>query len=126
MRCTMHFDVPAAGMCTHDGKPYCADCLMEVEGRNVAKHNVSALIQSVRATASPQLAVMRTPKSRTTAMLMALFLGGLGGHHFYLGNAGLGLFYLLFSWTFLPLIFSIAELVGFSLMSEEKFHAKYG
>ena len=36
-------------------------------------------------------------KNKTTAGLLALFLGGCGAHHFYLGNNKKGLTYLLVS-----------------------------
>lgn len=38
-------------------------------------------------------------KSKTTAGLLALFLGGAGAHKFYLGQWKMGLLYLLFIWT---------------------------
>jgi TM2 domain-containing membrane protein YozV len=49
-------------------------------------------------------------KNPTTAMLLALFLGGIGAHKFYLGQPGLGVLYLIFSWTFIPAIVSFIEL----------------
>lgn len=49
-------------------------------------------------------------KDRTVGLLLTLFLGGLGIHRFYLGQVGLGLLYLLFCWTFLPVFVSLVEL----------------
>lgn len=43
-------------------------------------------------------------KNPTTAVLLALLLGGIGIHKFYLGQTGKGIVYLLFSWTFIPAI----------------------
>ena len=43
-------------------------------------------------------------KNKTTAGLLALFLGGLGAYKFYLGQGVAGAFYLLFCWTFIPSI----------------------
>lgn len=34
-------------------------------------------------------------KSKTTALLLCIFLGGLGAHRFYVGKAGTGILYLL-------------------------------
>ena len=48
-------------------------------------------------------------KSNTTAVLLALFLGGLGIHKFYLGETGLGILYLLFCWTYIPSIVAFFE-----------------
>lgn len=48
-------------------------------------------------------------KNATTAVLLALFLGGIGAHKFYLGKTGLGIVYLLFSWTLIPGIIAVIE-----------------
>jgi len=48
-------------------------------------------------------------KSVTTGVLLALFLGGLGVHKFWLGSAGMGILYLLFCWTFIPSIVAIID-----------------
>jgi TM2 domain-containing membrane protein YozV len=55
-------------------------------------------------------AVDETPqgKSTTTGTLLAIFLGGFGAHRFYLHD-NLGLFYLLFFWTFIPSVFGLVE-----------------
>jgi TM2 domain-containing membrane protein YozV len=66
-----------------------------------------------------------SPKSKTVAALLALFLGGLGGHHFYLGNIVLGVIYLLFCMTFIPSIVALIECIGFLCMTEEAFNVKY-
>ena len=49
-------------------------------------------------------------KDRTTGLLLTLFLGGIGAHHFYLGKVGLGVLYLVFCWTLLPAIVGFIEL----------------
>jgi len=54
-------------------------------------------------------------KDATVAILLALFLGGFGAHHFYLGNKGAGLLYLLFFWTLIP---SFVALIECFLLSE--------
>lgn len=43
--------------------------------------------------------------------LLALFLGGLGVHKFYSGRIGLGIVYILFCWTFIPLFISLIECI---------------
>jgi TM2 domain-containing membrane protein YozV len=48
-------------------------------------------------------------KDPTTALLLAFFLGGIGGHKFYMGRVGMGLVYLLFCWTFLPSLAALIE-----------------
>ncbi|MFH2103571.1 MAG: TM2 domain-containing protein [Chloroflexota bacterium] len=48
-------------------------------------------------------------KNPTTAVLFALFLGGLGIHKFYLGQTGMGVLYLIFCWTYIPAIIAFIE-----------------
>lgn len=65
-------------------------------------------------------------KSKTTAVILALFLGDIGIHKFYLGQAGQGIIYLLLCWTFIPVILSIIDIIHYLLMSEGDFQTKYG
>lgn len=65
-------------------------------------------------------------KSRVTAIVLALLLGGVGGHKFYLGRAGMGILYLLFCWTFIPSIVALVEAIIYVTMSDEAFAKKYG
>src|SRR3972149_4052203 len=48
-------------------------------------------------------------KNPTSAVLLALFLGGLGIHKFYMGQIGLGILYLIFCWTYIPAIIAFIE-----------------
>lgn len=63
-------------------------------------------------------------KSKTTAGLLALFLGGLGIHKFYLGQS-IGILYILFCWTFIPSIIAFVEAIMLFLMTEENFDRTY-
>lgn len=64
-------------------------------------------------------------KSKTTAIILALFLGGLGIHQFYLGNNLRGLIYLIFCWTFIPIIIALFDILILLTMSRESFNLKY-
>jgi TM2 domain-containing membrane protein YozV len=64
-------------------------------------------------------------KSKFTTALLAFFLGGLGIHRFYLGQNKLGLFYLLFFWTFIPALIALFDFFVFIFMSEDNFNYKY-
>ena len=46
-------------------------------------------------------------KSRILAAVLAIFLGGLGIHKFYMGKIGWGVVYLLFCWTGVPAIVAL-------------------
>ena len=48
-------------------------------------------------------------KNPTTGVVLAFFLGGLGGHRFYLGQTGLGILYVVFVWTLIPALVALIE-----------------
>lgn len=64
-------------------------------------------------------------KSKTTAAILAIFLGGIGVHRFYLNQSGLGILYLLFCWTFIPLIVSLIDFIWLLTMDENRFNMKF-
>lgn len=63
----------------------------------------------------------RAKRSKTLAALLAIFLGGIGAHKFYLGQVGWGLVYLLFSWTSIPIFVGIVEGIIYLSMSDASF-----
>lgn len=64
-------------------------------------------------------------KEKSTTVLLAFFAGGLGGHHFYLGNTGRGLLYLVFCFTFIPSFVALIEGIQFIVMTQDEFNIKY-
>ena len=48
-------------------------------------------------------------KPRVIAIVLALFLGGLGAHRFYMNRPGTGVVYLVFCWTFIPVLLALVE-----------------
>ena len=64
-------------------------------------------------------------KNKITAAILAFFLGGIGIHRFYLDEAGKGILYLIFCWTFIPAIIAFFDFIIFLTMSEENFNSKY-
>ena len=65
-------------------------------------------------------------KNKTTAALLALFLGGIGIHKFYLNQPKKGLLYLLFCWFFfIPAIIAFFEGIGLIMSSQEEFDRRY-
>ena len=60
-------------------------------------------------------------KDKTTAGVLALFLGGFGVHKFYLGRGVAGGLYLLFFWTFIPAFVAFFEALGFFFMNPVEF-----
>jgi len=64
-------------------------------------------------------------KDKLAAALLAIFLGGIGVHKFYLREYTKGAFYLLFFWTFIPSILAIIDFVILLTMNDQDFHYKY-
>ena len=64
-------------------------------------------------------------KNKGTAAALCFFLGGIGAHKFYLNQPGSGIMYFLFCWTFIPLCFSIVELINILAMSDDMFNYKF-
>jgi TM2 domain-containing membrane protein YozV len=64
-------------------------------------------------------------KSKTTAAILAFFLGGFGVHRFYLGQPALGVVYLLMSWTFIPVFIGLIDFIILLTYSDQKFNSKY-
>ena len=60
-------------------------------------------------------------KTRTTAAILAILLGGFGAHQFYLGNIGKGILYLVFCWTYIPSIIGLIEGIMLITQSDEEF-----
>lgn len=70
-------------------------------------------------------------KNKTTAGLLALFLGGWGVHYFYIGNNNKAVAYLLVTifglgvGAFVIEIMSIIDAIGFFSMTDEEFEKIY-
>ena len=64
-------------------------------------------------------------KNRLTAILLALFLGGVGAHKFYLKRFSAGILYIIFFWTLIPSIIAFIEMIVYICMSDSDFSAKY-
>lgn len=59
-------------------------------------------------------------KSKVVFVLLALFVGGLGIHRMYLGDWGLGILYLVFCWTGIPLIIAMVEAIVIGCRSNDE------
>ena len=85
----------------------------------------SSALQCPKCGAPSSSAVKEGSKDRVTAGLFAILLGGIGAHHFYLGNTLLGILYLLFFWTFIPMIVGFIEGIVYLAQSDQSFARKY-
>ena len=74
----------------------------------------------------PTVILTGAEPSRFVAMMLALFLGGLGIHKFYLGKTGLGVAYLVFCWTLIPAMIGFIDFILLAAMPPAEFARKYG
>ena len=49
--------------------------------------------------------------NKTIYCVLAFLLGGIGVHKFYAGKTGAGILFLLFCWTYIPLILAIIDFI---------------
>src|SRR6185503_1462591 len=81
---------------------------------------------SARAEICPKCGVrQRRAVSKVALILLTFFLGGVGGHKFYLGKYWQGILYLLFFWTLIPGFVALIELIIYAATSEERLNEKY-
>lgn len=64
-------------------------------------------------------------KDKSTAAILALFMGTIGVHKFYLGRIGAGIAYLIFSFTFIPAILGVIDFFVLALMDQDEFNRRY-
>jgi TM2 domain-containing membrane protein YozV len=91
--------------------PYCAEPIKQTAVK--CRHCHEYLDASIRQ--------KQPAKNRKIAALLALFLGGIGAHKFYLNSPGWGIVYLLLSWTPLPYVLGVIEGLGFLMSSDQDF-----
>lgn len=63
-------------------------------------------------------------KTKFALIILTLFLGGFGGHKFYVGSWGWGIVYLVLSVLYIPLILSFIEFVRYCFLSEQEINEK--
>ncbi len=136
---------PRCGAILRPGEALCPDCAREPEVElpsalvpcKACGHLVSPRASScphcgdpiapLPAVAPPPPPPPARPHHRRgVAAALALFLGGLGVHKFYLHRPGLGLLYLLFSWTLIPSVVGVVEAIMYAFSSDEEFERRFG
>lgn len=73
----------------------------------------------------PTLDASASEKDRVTAGVLAILLGGVGAHKFYLGKHGQGILYLLFVWTLIPPLVALVEGILYLMKSDAEFQRQY-
>jgi len=110
---TPRVDNPYSAPATQDLLPmvHCRQCGSKINASDAVCSNCGAR-QSIG-----------KPRSKVTAGLLAIFLGWLGAHRFYLGQWW-GIFYFLFGVLIWPI--AIIEGIVFLVTSQDKWDKKYG
>jgi len=64
-------------------------------------------------------------KNKLTTALLALFLGTIGIHRFYLGQVLYGICYVILAATGISTIIAFIDFIIFLIMDEKEFNHKY-
>jgi TM2 domain-containing membrane protein YozV len=67
----------------------------------------------------------RTTPTQTVAVLLALFCGAIGLHHFYLGDRRTGWWRCAFAWSGVPAVLGIADALRLCALDEQRFQARF-
>lgn len=89
---------------------FCAKCGQEIDDAAVVCPHCGVQTANMQAQQQPQVIITNTntnvngdlvsPKSKIVALLLAIFLGYLGIHRFYVGKIGTGIIWLLTAGVF--------------------------
>ena len=110
MQCSIHPETEATGSCVYCGKFYCAEDLVEVNGRTYCKADLGNVMNEAKKADSnqPSINIVNTntatanafgpafsTKSKIMALILCIACGYLGAHRFYVGKIGTGIIWLL-------------------------------
>jgi len=65
------------------------------------------------------------PVNKVALLVITFFLGGVGGHKFYLRKYLQGMLYLLFCWTTIPSLIALVEFILYACKSEPELQQAY-
>jgi TM2 domain-containing membrane protein YozV len=105
------------------GQKYCHSCGTTLDADAKFCAECGAEQAGTGSTAAGSTA--ESPKDRVTAGVLAILLGGLGAHHFYLGNIGIGVLYLCFFWTGIPALAGLIEGILYLTKTDAEFQRRY-
>ena len=97
-----------------DGWTYHASCLDGVPRPKEVEERPHEIVDSIRESLDEgsrrvfDADYKWVEKNPTVGVLLALFLGGVGVHRYYLRD-WTGLLYLVFAWTFIPILVALVE-----------------
>nr|WP_320051154.1 NINE protein [uncultured Desulfuromonas sp.] len=108
------------------------DPIKEPESVSAPQHKVCPTCGSqihIKAEICPKCGVRvappRTMVNKVALLVITFFLGGLGGHKFYLKKNLQGVLYLLFFWTYIPTLVAFVEFILYACKSEPELQDIY-
>ncbi|MBR2152917.1 MAG: NINE protein [Clostridia bacterium] len=103
---------------------YCGAAIINNTSTAAAPQPQVVYVQQQPQSANPERANWPI-KNKIVAAILAILLGGIGVHKFYLGQTGKGILYLLFCWTYIPSILGLIEGIMILCSNDENFQIKY-
>ena len=122
---------PQCGAPIDPGATECKFCGEKLAVQQAAQQVQQPQPQVVIQQAAPQQVYMTginpawPVKSKVAAGILAIFLGGIGVHKFYMGKIGMGILYLLFCWTGIPACIGFIEGIIYLCSNDENFQLKH-
>lgn len=115
---------PQCGAPVSDDAKKCEYCGAAIVKPQTAAPEPERVVYVNQSTTNPERANWPI-KSKIVAGILALLLGSIGVHKFYLGQTGKGILYLLFCWTYIPGIIAFIEGIMILCSNDENFQIKY-
>lgn len=107
---------------------FCSNCGTQLAAVNAFCQNCGTKSGTATAQSAPQVVLTTSGhdyRSKTIAALLALFFGGIGAHRFYTGQYLWCILYVVFCWTFVPMVLAFFEGIYFLCRSKEGFDKKH-
>lgn len=100
------------------------DGLRQIEkNKRMQEENISEDAKVLRETILQMQREQRDEQEKPSLaiyLLLAVFLGGIGMHDFYIGKSAAGVIKLLFFWTGIPAIIAVFNIIG-ALLNRKDF-----
>lgn len=121
---------PQCGAPLQNGATTCQYCGTSVKPAATAQNVQQQPVIVVQNSAAPQASYSDPRqfwpvKNKIVAGVLAILLGSIGVHKFYLGKVAAGVLYILFCWTGIPSIIALIEGIILLCSTDENFELKY-
>lgn len=113
---------PNATECKYCGEPVASTAQQTAYQQQVPP--VQPMYQNPQPVTSAGINPAWPIKSKIVAGVLAILLGGIGIHKFYLGQTNLGIIYLLFCWTGIPALLGLIEGIIYLCSNDHNFQVK--